>query len=249
MRVRVKKKVLSRSIWEPPEDMPAWQKCLVKAGKMCGHALKNQRGRYCTRDPEPDQHLIDRPRPPWRCADHGGYVPHQLKPRRAGLPPVTGAFSKCILPGEEERFAEIMRDPMDLSYEITLTRLRLERAIKAEQDELRRLRDDDERERVERTTHTVTTGPDGVHVSNTVEKKKTDWPSIIRGIAQEIAKLTAAQNQRQAGEDLGPADKAALARRAIQDARLSLGAKPEAEARPPAPAKNPLLKKKGKTDG
>lgn len=228
----------TRRPWVAPDDMPQWMADLVREGRMCGGRLQSGRG-YCTARPTPHQDTLGRPLP-HRCDHHGGAVPQQCLPPGRMNTTKHGLYSGAVMEGEEERWEELLRTgSTGLDREIAITKLRLERAVKAERDQADAVRAGGELEAMElwRREHVeesddkldlVVGGDGGLRADERPPKYKVvherrlvDFGRRIHAIVLELAKLFGQKALLQ-GEDMGADERAGLAREALRAARASV---------------------------
>lgn len=120
--------VVKASKYKAPADMHPRLAKLVISGQACGASLHFGRG-YCSN--KPAVHGLRRLRgeePPYRCRFHGGLSTGVVGNQNARK--TLGLYADLLLPGEEKWLDELATD--DLSFEISMMKVRLRRIAEAE---------------------------------------------------------------------------------------------------------------------
>lgn len=200
-----------------PDDMPDKVCLQVKQGKMCGaKCSKEAKKIYC----ECRKTTANKERqPPYRCKFHGGANTGAPDDNKHALK--TGIYADCLLPGEEEEFEALMNN--DLRYEISITKLRLRRAIRAEK-RVETMEDDGEdleRELV-LVEHSEDKGygPEGPTEHTKKVRKLPDYSRMINVLVNQLCKLQNQQLLKETGGDkeITPEQRAAIMRQALAEA-------------------------------
>ncbi len=175
-----------RTPWVQPWDMTDKEAKRVAKGEICG-APKATKPGYCHRRPSPENREKE---PPCRCERHGS-SPGAPKGNQNAL--VHGMYRNCM-DDEEWALFQVM-DPMDLSQEIAITKVRLRRMVALEKMQALLLASDKEddpgKALVLFETSESIGGPEGL--TNKVVKRTTDYSRLVHRIVGQVARLHARQ--------------------------------------------------------
>lgn len=117
--------------WVPPKDMHPQLAKYVILGKACGAKLKYGDG-YCGQAPAlSGLRRIRSGPPPYRCRFHGGMNPGAPVGSQNAAKKVLGLYANLLRPGEEQWLEQLAAD--DLSFEISMMKMRLRRIAEAEE--------------------------------------------------------------------------------------------------------------------
>ena len=210
----------SRNRWKPPKGMPKRLERLVRAGRACGRKVA---GGWCEEAPCPEDSADRRERriqPPYRCPAHLGAGGGGQKGNKSAVK--HGIYACALLPGEEL----LHPDADSLDDEITITKIRLKRALRweARQEAAREAGiteadlDLEQRE----TTVDARGGASGGVTQKTV-RRLPDHSRAIGAIVTQLCRLVSAREVMTGGDPLDAQAKAALARDALAEAAAMMG--------------------------
>jgi len=202
------------SKWKPPKDMPKDQVKAVLKGWQCGAKKKGGKG-YCKMKPIAGQvgQL------PHRCKFHGGASPGgpagNLNAFKYGI------YTNRVLPGEEDMAEHIRKQDLTVSDEILIMKLRLNRAIRARDDQEKLMREGTIKEQqdgmiLDRIASEKGMGAQGPVNKTSVEKKFVDYEREIHNLTNRIHKLVNQEAILRGGEGAPPEERARQANAALK---------------------------------
>lgn len=175
-----------RTPWTQPWDMSDKEAKRIARGEICG-APKATKPGYCHRRPSPENRDKE---PPCRCERHGS-SPGAPKGNTHGV--IHGMYRNCM-DDEEWALFQVM-DPMDLSQEISILKVRLRRVIALEKMQALLLRSDAEGDPAKALVLWETSesigGPEGL--TNKVVKRTADYSRLVHRCVGQVARLHARQ--------------------------------------------------------
>lgn len=174
--------------WTQPWDMSDKDAKQVALGKCCGAPNATMFG-YCRKPPSPENREKD---PPCRCARHGS-SPGAPKGNANAL--IHGMYRHCMDEEEWALFQVMVTNPMDLTQEITILKIRLRRAIALEKMQVLLLASDREgdREKALVLVEMAESCGEKEGLKTTVVKRTTDYGRAIHRMTGQVARLHARQ--------------------------------------------------------
>lgn len=177
-----------RLAWTQPWDMSDKEAKRVEKGEICGAPNQTTFG-YCRRKPSDANKEKD---PPRRCHRHGS-SPGAPKGNANAL--IHGMYRHCMDEEEWALFQVMVTNPMDLTQEITILKIRLRRAIALEKMQSLLLASDREgdREKALVLVEMAESCGEKEGLKTTVVKRTTDYGRAIHRMTGQVARLHARQ--------------------------------------------------------